>query len=200
MARTALDITKTEQPYLSKSKFLWGRQCQKLLWYAYNAKDQIPEADAAAQAIFDQGHEVGALAKLLYPGGIEVSADATDFDQVLQNSLAALNARKPLFEAGFVYNGGFARADILNPVGDAWDIIEVKSATEVKDVNLLDLAFQVFVYSGAGLNIRRCFVMCIDRDYVRRGPVDPKKLFKVVNVTKDVSPLSRELEPQLEDM
>jgi hypothetical protein len=55
MRRTVLATTvTTERPYVSKSKFLWGRQCKKLLWYAYNAKDQIPEADAAQQAIFDQ--------------------------------------------------------------------------------------------------------------------------------------------------
>jgi len=41
---------------------------------------------------------------------------------------------------------------------DAWDIIEVKSCALVKDVYLSDLAFQCFVYSGAGLKIRRCFV------------------------------------------
>ena len=135
------------------------------------------------------------------PGGIEVSTDATDFDQVLQKSLEAAKSRKPLFEAGFVYNGGFARVDILDPVGeDAWDIIEVKSATEVKDVNLLDLAFQTFVYSGAGLKIRRCCVMHVNREYVRRGLVDPKKFFKIVDVTKDVSGLSREIQPQLEEM
>ena len=66
MARTALDITATaERPYVSKSKFLLGTQCAKLLWTAYNARDRIPEPDAAQQAIFDQGHEVGALAKAL---------------------------------------------------------------------------------------------------------------------------------------
>jgi hypothetical protein len=71
MARTALNTTASaERPFVSKSKFLWGSQCKKLLWYAYNAKDQIPEPGAAQQAIFDQGHEVGALARSLYPGGI----------------------------------------------------------------------------------------------------------------------------------
>lgn len=202
MARAALNSTATtERPYVSKSKFLWGSQCRKLLWVAYNAKDQIPEPDAAQQAIFDRGHEVGALAKQLFPGGIEVSAGVSDFEQVLQKSLEAVKLRKPLFEAGFVYSGGFARVDILNPVsGGAWDIIEVKSGTDVKDVNLLDLAFQAFVYSGAGLNIRRCCLMHVDRNYVRRGAVDPKKFFKLADVTKDVSGLSREIEPQLEDM
>ena len=202
MARCILNTAaRTGRPYVSKSKFLWGSQCRKLLWYAYNAKDQIPEPDAAQQAIFDQGKEVGALAKALYPGGIEISAGVTDFEQVLRQSLEAARARKPLFEAGFVHNGGFARVDILNPVGkDAWDIIEVKSSTEVKDVNLIDLAFQAFVYNGAGLNIRRSCLMHVSRDYVRRGPIDPKKLFKLVDVTSDVSGLSRDIEPQLEDM
>jgi len=202
MARTALNTTASaERPYVSKSKFLWGSRCKKLLWHAYNAKDQIPGPDAAQQAIFDQGHEVGALAKSLYTGGIEVSADVTDFEQVLRQSLEAAKARKPLFEAGFVHNGGFARVDILDPVGkDEWDIIEVKSSTEVKDVNLIDLAFQAFVYNGAGLKIRRCCLMHVNRDYMRRGAVDPKKFFKVVDVTKEVSGLSREIEPQLEEM
>lgn len=45
-------------PYLSKSKFLWGLQCPKLLWHAYNAKDKIPQPDAQTQAVFEQGHEV----------------------------------------------------------------------------------------------------------------------------------------------
>ena len=39
------------QPFISKSKFLAGHQCLKLLWVAYNAKDLIPEADAAQQAM-----------------------------------------------------------------------------------------------------------------------------------------------------
>jgi len=42
--------------------------------------------------------------------------------------------------------------------------------------------------------------MHVNRDYVRRGPVDPKKFFKLVDVTRDVSGLTREIEPQLEDM
>ena len=55
----------------------------------------------------------------------------TDFDQVLQQSLETAKVRKPLFEPGFIDNGGFARADIPNPVGtDAWDVVEVKPSTQ----------------------------------------------------------------------
>ncbi|MGO8928985.1 MAG: hypothetical protein ACLQU3_19125 [Limisphaerales bacterium] len=78
MGRNRLStIASAERPYVSKSKFLWGAQCRKLLWYAYHAKDQIPEPDPATQAIFDQGHEVGALAKALYPGGVIVAYAVT---------------------------------------------------------------------------------------------------------------------------
>jgi hypothetical protein len=43
---------------ISKSKYLNGLQCKKLLWYIYNEPDVIPEPDEATQAIFDQGHLV----------------------------------------------------------------------------------------------------------------------------------------------
>ena len=195
------DTNVKSRPYISKSKFLWGLQCKKLLWYAYNAKDQIPQPDAAQQAIFDQGHEVGTLAQSLYPDGIEVCEGVTEFGQVLRRSMEATKARKPLFEAGFAYNGGFARVDILNPVGiDQWDIVEVKSSTSVKDVNLSDLAIQQFVYTGAGLRVRRCCLMHINSDYVRRGAVDPSKFFTITDVTEDVSARSREVEAQLKEM
>ena len=75
------------QPFISKSKFLWGRQCPRLIWTAYNRKDLLPAPAAAQQAIFDQGHQIGALAKLLFAGGVEVSADAADFEQLLRQSL-----------------------------------------------------------------------------------------------------------------
>jgi len=186
---------------ISKSKFLSGLQCSKLLWHHYRAKHLIPEPDAAQQSIFDQGHEVGELAKQLFSDGIEVADGVQDFDDILQRSQDLLGSRRPLFEAAFTFNGGYARADILNPIGDdAWDIVEVKSSTEVKDVNLLDLAFQAFVYTGAGLIIRRCILMHVNRDFVRHGPVDPRQFFRQTDLTAQVSGLSRHIEDYLDDM
>jgi hypothetical protein len=63
--------------FVSKSKFLSDLQCPKLLWHQYNRKDIIPEPDAATQAIFDQGHEIGQLAKQIFSGDIEVSTQVT---------------------------------------------------------------------------------------------------------------------------
>jgi hypothetical protein len=189
------------QPYLSKSKFLWGLQCRKLLWTAYNAKDQMPPTDAQTQAVFDQGHDVGRLAQKLFPDGIEVGRGVADLGEVLRLSLPVVKQRKPLFEAAFAHQGGYARVDILEPVADdAWDIIEVKSSTSVKDVYLSDLAFQAFVYAGAGLKIRRCFLLLIDGAYVRHGEVDPRRFFKREDVTAQVSAMTARIESDLDSM
>jgi hypothetical protein len=192
---------KAYTPFLSKSKYLSGLQCHKLLWFQYNAKDQIPAIDAQTQAIFDQGHEVGDLAKKLYPGGIEITGAANDFGKMLDLSKQALSLRKPLFEAAFKSGNAYARADILNPVGKSdWEIIEVKSSTEVKEVNLHDLALQRYAYEGAGLSITKCFVLHINNEYVRKGDVDPKKLFTRTDVTSEVQSLMKTVRPNLEQM
>ena len=97
----------SSSPYISKSKFLWGLQCPKLLWHAYNAKELIPQPDAATQAIFEQGHDVGGLAKRMFPDGIEVGGDVHNLDETIRLTKEALKLRKPLFEAAFSANGGY---------------------------------------------------------------------------------------------
>jgi Domain of unknown function(DUF2779) len=175
---------------LSKTTYLMGIQCPKLLWYRYNAKEQIPEPDEAQQAVFDQGHEVGAWAKKLFPGGIEIAEGIVELDEVVRRTREALPQRKPLFEAAFGTETCYARADILVPVGtDQWDIVEVKSSTSVKAINLHDLAFQLHVYAAAGLKIRQSFLLHLNSDYVRRGEIDPGQLFTKADLTEQIRPL-----------
>jgi hypothetical protein len=174
--------------FISKSKYLSGLQCAKLLWHQYNAKDKFPPRGQSEQARFDQGHLVGEQAKALFPGGIEVGGYGQDFDEALQRSREALGQRKPLFEPAFMHKHAYARADILNPVGsNRWDIIEAKSSATLKPVYLDDLALQWYVYKGTGLKIRKCFILCINSKYMRRGEVNPAKLFTKVDVTREVS-------------
>ena len=191
----------TTTPFLSKSKYLSGLQCPKLLWHYYNAKDEIPKPDAETQAIFDQGHEVGELAKKLYPDGIEVAKGLVDFDKVIEQTQKLISERRPLFEAAFLYKNAYARADILNPAeDDGWDIVEVKSSTEVKDINLHDLSLQWYTYQGAGLSIKRCYILHINNKYVRQGDIDPRKLFAITDVTEEVNRLRPSVERKLSDM
>jgi len=54
---------KTFQKILTKSKYINGLQCQRLLWISVNAKDRLPEVDEAKQKLFDEGHIVGEILK-----------------------------------------------------------------------------------------------------------------------------------------
>jgi hypothetical protein len=181
---------------------MMGRQCSKLLWFRYNAKDQIPPPDEAQQAVFDQGTEVGELAQQLFPGGMVVAPGIINPSEVIAATQKAIQLRQPLYEAAFAFHGGYARADILVPVaGKAWDLVEVKSTTGLKEeVHLPDIAFQAFVLTGAGIKLRKCFLAHINNEFVRHGPIDPQKFFTLEDVTKPVSFLSRDIEGQIDAM
>ena len=172
----------------------------KLLWYHYNRKDEIPPVDPAAQTIFDQGIQVGLLAQRLFPGSIKLERNVSPQKHAEQSTIA-LSSRKPLFEAGFIAGNAYALADILNPAdGNAWDLIEVKSSTKVKDEYYPDVAFQKHVYEGAGLKIRRCYLMHINNQYVRKGDLDPARLFTTVDITDSVKQLQPSIPEAIERM
>lgn len=170
---------------ISKSRYISGLQCTRYLWLLINEPERVPEPDVAMQHIFDQGHLVGELAHAAFPGGVTVPAG--NFMENIRLTKLYLRERRPVFEAGILAGNLFARADILKPSGDtAWDIVEVKSSTAVKEVNIQDIAFQKYCYRQAGVEIDRCYVMHINNKYVRHGQIDPAQLFTTVDVTDEV--------------
>ena len=190
-----------QPPLISKSRYLAGLQCPKLLWYHFNQPDAFPPVDTATQALFDQGSQVGAVAKTLFPKGIEVGAGVIQKTDVDELSRAALPKRRPMFEAGFISGCAYARADVLVPVGrKEWDVVEVKSTTKAKDVHISDLALQRHVYENAGLPVRRCFVMHLNNEYVRQGEIDARKLLTQTEVTNEVDEAVGDVEGALKKM
>lgn len=184
---------------LTKSKYMNGLQCLKLLWLIFNDPARVPEPDASTQHIFDQGHLVGELAKQLYPGGINIPHD--NFRENINRTTQFLASRKPLFEAGFMVDKLFCRVDILNPAQDGrWDIVEVKSSTAVKEENLHDVAFQKFCLEKQGLIIHKCYLAFINNQYVRQGEIDSAQLFRVQDITEDVGSVSQGIEDRIASM
>lgn len=175
---------------ISKSKYIAGLQCPKLLWTYYNDKAAIPEPPASLQAIFDSGHEVGRLAQRLWPDGVEVPHSLTDLPATVAGTQELMRRRIPVFEASFLIDGRYCRVDILEPAEDGgWNLIEVKSSTQVKPVNLEDVAFQADTLRRAGVDLKRLQLMHINNRYVRQGEIDPGGLLLAVDVTGACSPL-----------
>ena len=186
-------------PFLTKSKYISGMQCSKLLWTMLNDPDKIPPISPETQFVFALGHEVGDFAKKLYPNGIDIPYKGSDAGIAQTKKLLA--QRKPLFEASVGAGDLYARIDILNPVkGDQWDIIEVKSATKVKDVNLLDVAFQKYCCDQSGLAIRHCYLMHIDNTYVRKGEIDPAELCTIEDISTQIDDMIGDVPGNVEEL
>ena len=165
---------------LSKSRFQTGLQCPKALWLSTHARDLADPTPDTQQHIFDTGNAVGELARERFAGGVLVAEDYTQSAQALETTRRLLeDPPSAIFEAALEHGGVFVRPDVLVRVGEnLWDLYEVKSGTRVKDVNITDVAVQMWVLEGAGLPIRRAHLMHLDNTYVYEGgDYDLERLF-----------------------
>jgi len=184
---------------LTKTKFLSGLQCPKLLWVSEHDKDRFPEPDISTQYNLEQGAVIGNLAKQLFKDGVDL-ADLS-FTENLQRTSELIDDGVPIFEAGFKIdfegNELFCKVDILSPSENGhWDIIEVKSSTRVKEPNIEDVSFQKFCLERCGLRIDKCFLMHINNEYVREGDIEIDRLLTETDVTEDVESYLGNIESQ----
>ncbi len=160
--------------YLSKSRFVAGWQCPKLLWW----KVHDPGADElqpgrVLQDLFDQGQQVGELARQQFPGGVLIDLPHTAVPERLAATQAAIDAGAPaIFEASFLAGDVFVAVDILLRTADGFSLIEVKSSTSVKDEHIPDAAIQAWVLRLAGLPIRTVQIMHLSKEYRHPGHGD----------------------------
>jgi hypothetical protein len=90
--------------------------------------------------------------------------------------------------------------DILQPVGStSWDLFEVKGVTNLDDSHMVELGFEARVLAGAGARLRRCWLVHLNKHYVRRGSIDPHRFFVKVDCTEQISALAQEIDQRTED-
>ncbi len=185
---------------ISKSKFVAGCQCVKRLYWQVHESELAARPDAADQAIMQQGHEVGMLARQLFPGGIEVRSDR-GLEQAIRatRELVANREVPAIFEGVFEHGSVLVKVDILQRRSDGrWRLIEVKSSTSVKEEHLDDVAIQYRVLSRCGLDVGSACLAHVNRSFVFRGGiVDPWRFFRIRNVTRQVEKLQPKLIFQL---
>ena len=180
---------------LTKSDYLSGLECPKYLWVIFNQPDLIPKLSKVDEYKLLEGIKVGQLAKKLYPDGIDIPTE--DNNENLRVTKELLNERKPLFEAGFVHNNCLSRVDILAPVECGWELVEVKSGTKVKDVNLHDVAFQKYIYEANSLKIKSSYLLHLNKEYVRKGELELEELFIKEDISEQVDQLLVDIEENI---
>jgi hypothetical protein len=186
---------------LSKSRYVAGVQCHRLLWWKVHEPGAVElQPDKVLQDRFDQGSQVGALARERFAGGTLIDLPHDLLDERVALTKAAFDANAPaIFEASFFADDTFVAVDVLARLDEGWRLIEVKSSSSQKDEHLPDAAVQLHVLTKSGVDVRAVEIMHLDKAF--RYP-DQGNLFARTDVTAEVRQLlpdiSGEIAAQLE--
>jgi hypothetical protein len=181
------------QSNLSKTNFLDFLFCSKNLWLKLHKPDLLSKFALSdyEQHLADEGNEVEAVARALFPGGIEVRQYG---QEACNETTKLLTGKVPaIFQATFITEGFLARSDVLkyDAASDSWYLYEIKGTSSVHESggnrnHLDDLAFQQSVLMRAGVKVTKTFVVHLNGDYVRQGELSIDQLFTTEEVTDKV--------------
>jgi len=177
---------------LSKSLYLKGRKCPRLLWLSFHHKELLERGESLT---LKQGKEVGKLARELFKGGVEV--EYSSLEEMLIQTQKLLKKRKTIYEATFFEKEVLVRVDILTYNEEGWELYEVKSSTSLKEEYLEDIALQALVVQEE-LELQALFLIYLNREYVREGELNLKELFVIEEVTSRVEQIRDEVKKNLE--
>jgi hypothetical protein len=184
-----------EEIMLSKSLYIKGLKCQKLLWLNKHNKAVLTPPNADTNARFDQGNTVGGLACSLFSDGLEVPFDGTTFNQKIALTREWLGMDiESIFEATFEFDGVLVMIDVLSrSSGGGFEIYEIKSSTHAKDSYIQDAAIQYYVLKNLGYFVYKTYITILNKDYIRGDDLDVEQLFTHVDVTDDVIALQDDI-------
>ena len=171
-----------EKLYLSKSKYCKAVQCNKIIWLDKYMPEEAE--DLGNESILTNGSKVGILAKGIFGKYIDIQYDENVSKMIDSTKKALGGAPNIITEASFEYDGNFCSVDILKNFKDYVEIYEVKSSTDVKDIFLDDISYQVYVLRNIGLNVKKAFIIYLNSEYERHGDLELNKLFNIEDVTK----------------
>lgn len=153
--------------YLTKSRFKLAMECPTKLFYArkeFEYKNNKSENEFL-ESLAEGGFQVGKMAMLLYPDGVEITASSNHEALTQTKELMQSNDKIVLFEPAFEFENLFVRVDVLVKSGNVLELIEVKAKSydsENPDIEgkrtpiksgilpyIEDAAFQKYVVSNA---------------------------------------------------
>lgn len=170
--------------YLSKTNYCKGIQCKKMLWLDKYFPEEKEEIDSSQ--VFETGKEVGELAKNLFGFHFDIPYNE-NLEVMIQDTKALLyNQNVVLTEASFCYDTNFCSVDILKKEGEEIEIYEVKSSTDIKDIYIEDLSYQVYILTQLGYKVKKASLVYLNSNYVREKELELEKLFFVQDVTEIV--------------
>ena len=184
---------------LSKSRYCRGLQCKKMLWLEKNKPDKKEEINN--DSILEQGNMVHEVARYLFGEHINIEYTQS-LSEMVKDTYRTIESYKDVIitEASFTYQNNFCSVDILKKHNDEYEIYEVKSSTELKDVYINDASYQYYVLTNLGFKVTKCSIVIINNKYVRHGNIELDKLFIKEDITKNVINLQYTVEENINDI
>lgn len=196
------DYLNWRRAFLSKSRYISGLQCPKRLWQTVYYPE--PEEEPLVGTAMGMGIEVGIKARLLWPGGVLVNGlERRDYDAAVRRTKALIAdpAVPAILEATLVYDGVLVRVDALERLSDGrWRVNEVKSTTRMRDEHLQDIAIQVYVVAGNGIELADAYLVFVNDQYLRDGEIDLNSFFRGQDVTEDIVRLLPQMPESIAEM
>jgi len=185
---------------LTKSRYLDGLQCGKLMWTKLNARERVPGGEPWQARLAVTARQLDDLAKQLWEGLVEVPPFRETAERVAATR-KVLAKRVPLFGATFLAAGRLCRVDVLEPAPDGrWNLVEIKAGTRIRNTAIQDLAFQRDCLLHAGLELDSILVLHLDTGYVRGEHLHVDELFRRVDVTERVLRVGPYVERTVENL
>ena len=164
---------------ISKTSFIKFEQCEKAFFLYKQHPYLRDKLTVDKQLTFRRGHDVGALAQQLFPGGTDVSALCKNaMDGVALTASLLESKTEVIYEATFLHRGVLIMVDILHCENGVYRAYEVKSSLKVSETYLKDAYLQYYVLKACLPKLEDFFLVTLQADYVLDGELDVKKLFK----------------------
>ena len=181
---------------------MYGVQCPlRLYMHKFKPELRNPEDDEQ-QAIFVSGTKVGILAQGFIPGGIDASPPDTFSYHISVAKTKELieQGQDIIYEAAFNFDGILCAVDILAKIKGKWYAYEVKSTLDPKEPHKMDASLQYYVLKNSGVDLKDFYILNLNREYVRRGPLNVKELFKPTSVLSEVLENQKNIEKKAEEL
>lgn len=151
---------------ITKTDFMRGMQCPKMLWLDRH-KQKYRIIPAEVQARLDAGNDFGDKAMGMFGPYEEMTVyrpgtTIPDRKKMAQKTkLHLLLGTSVICEAAFFNYNNYCAADILKKTEDntGYDFYEVKNATELKEQFIRDAAFQFYIMHRCRVKIQRIFIV-----------------------------------------
>lgn len=187
---------------ISKTDFIRGLQCEKMLWLDAHRPD-LKIIPPEIQAKLDAGNEFGDKAMGIYGPFTETTTLREDgklnFTAMIDKTKTLLEqGERVICEGSFVWYGNFCAADILRKVEDGYELCEVKNSYAPRNEFITDLGFQRLILRKCGVNVTATKLV-LRGDTPPEGIVDPDNpleqraefiehagfRYKIIDVTKE---------------